>query len=147
MSGPEIEVIQLGDDLTVVPIDVSPLPGSAVQIPRGYGATKLDELSDVAGATAGFTGQALVKQSNGQWSPATVQGGGGGGVTGPLSYLFEQVEPSTVWIAAHPLPFIPAAMQVEDHVGDRHFPRVSIPTSNTIQLDFDTPVRGTVRLS
>lgn len=143
----EIVVIEV-DPSQVIPIEVDPLPdGSAVEIPRQYGATRLDELFDVDGAANAFTGQVLARETDGIWRPTTPATGGGGGGAGPLSFFYEQTEPSTVWLVAHDLLFIPAAYEVVDHLGDRHFPRVSVPTSNTIQLDFDTPVRGTVRLS
>jgi hypothetical protein len=40
------------------------------------GARFLDDLDDVSGAGAAVTGQVLVKQTGGQWSPATIEGGG-----------------------------------------------------------------------
>lgn len=63
------------------------------------------------------------------------------------SYLWEQTEPSTVWLIEHPLQFIPAGIEVFDHVGTQHHPLVSWPDAGTVRLDFNTPVYGTARLS
>lgn len=63
------------------------------------------------------------------------------------SYTWTQDEPSTVWLISHPLGFIPAGVEVKDHVDAQHFPIVSWPDSSTVQLNFTTPIRGTARLS
>lgn len=72
-------------------------------------------------------------------------GGGPGG--GPGSHLYTQTEPSTVWAISHPLEFVPAGIEVFDHVGVRHYPDITWPNASTVQLAFDTVVRGTARLS
>jgi len=65
----------------------------------------------------------------------------------PGYYIYEQTEPSTVWLISHPLQFIPAGIEVIDHVGDRHYPIITWPDANTVRLDFNVAVRGTARLS
>lgn len=65
----------------------------------------------------------------------------------PGYYLYEQTEPSTVWLISHPLQFIPAGIEVIDHVGDRHYPIITWPDAQTVQLSFNVAVRGTARLS
>lgn len=64
-----------------------------------------------------------------------------------LAWLHTQDTPSTVWIIDHPLPFVPAAIDVTEHTGTRHFPQVSYPSPSTVQLTFSRDVRGTARLS
>lgn len=64
-----------------------------------------------------------------------------------LAYLHTQVEPSTVWLITHGLAFPPAAVEVFDHLGDRHHPDVAWPSSTEVRLGFLTSVRGTARLS
>lgn len=46
---------------------------AVIVTPVGSGARTLDELDDVAGATAGTTGQVLTRQSDGQYRPADPQ--------------------------------------------------------------------------
>lgn len=110
------------------------------------GTKKLDDLTDVMGADAGLVGQVLTKDTDGQWKPMASTGGGGG-ESGPGSYLHEQVTPATVWIISHGLSFNPSGVEVRDHVGEPHYPLVSWPNGISVRLDFDYDVRGIARLS
>lgn len=109
------------------------------------GTKKLDDLTDVEGADGAFVGQVLTKQIDGKWRPASVSGGGGD--SGPGSYFYEQITPSTVWVINHDLQFNPSGIQVRDHVGDPHYPVASWPNGFTVRLDFEYDVRGIARLS
>jgi hypothetical protein len=72
---------------------------------------------------------------------------GGGGPSGPLSYQYTQIEPSTVWLITHGLSFVPSGIEVVDHMGVRQYPDITHPSNTAVQLGFDTDVRGTARLS
>jgi hypothetical protein len=63
------------------------------------------------------------------------------------SYIWEQDTPATVWLISHPLGFQPAAVEVFEHTGTRHYPQVTYPDASTVRLDFNRDVRGTARLS
>lgn len=143
-----VEVVRVDTTSAVRAVQVAPASGvRTVELGGGLGgggAAKLDDLTDVEGATAGTTGQVLAKAANGMWSPATVTGDGTPTV---LSYRHQQDSPSTVWLITHGLPFEPAGVEVFDHLAARHFPTVSYPTAGTVRLDFVTPIRGIARLS
>lgn len=130
---PGIELIEI----TSIGLD----PGGNIGIRR------LDDLDDVDGADAGFLGQVLTKDTDGQWRPKAPTGGGGGGDPGPLSFLFTQDTPATVWLIDHGLSFNPSGIEVRDHVGQPHYPVASWPSGLSVRLDFDYDVRGTARLS
>jgi hypothetical protein len=132
-----LEVVSVGTSSTVQTVQLSSGSGTG-------GATKLDDLTDVEGADLATPGQVLAKTSDGMWSPATISGEGPPTV---LSYRHEQVAPATVWLITHPLPFEPAGVEVFDHLGARHFPPMSYPAVGQVRLDFNTPIRGTARLS
>lgn len=139
-------IIEIGEDQITDDIEII---GATPGVAQG-GAKHLDDLVDVDGATAGFIGQVLTKDSDGQWRPMAPQGGGSGGdggYSGPLSYLHTQVTPATVWIINHGLPFNPSGIEVRDQNGDEHHPVVSWPDGLTVRLDFVFDVRGTARLS
>lgn len=111
--------------------------GTGVVVVPGTGgtpATRLADLTDVETAGAA-PGHALALSADGPWRAA------------PLAHLHEQTNPSTVWLVAHELPFPPAAVEVHDHLGLRHYPTVTHPTASTVQLAFGFDVRGTARLS
>ncbi len=65
----------------------------------------------------------------------------------PQAYLHTQDAPSTIWLVSHPLSFVPAGIEVLDHMGVRHHPVIAWPSAGSIELRFNTPVRGTARLS
>lgn len=137
----DFEVIEIGPELVVTTV-VGATPGLSL------GVRKLDDLTDVEGAAAGVAGEVLTKDTRGQWVPMPPTGGdGGGGPTGPLSFAYVQVTPSTVWLINHGLPFTPSGIEVRDHVGEPHYPVVSWPDGVTVRLDFITSIRGTARLS
>lgn len=147
MTQPEataIEVANTGEVMSVAIGEAIVVEGVQIPPPTS-GAHRLDELDDVTGADAGSAGQALVKQSDGQWRPALVEGGGGPG--GPLSYVHTQDSPSTVWLITHGLAFNPSGVEVRDHTGEPHYPVVSWPDGLSVRLDFVTSIRGTARLS
>ena len=147
MSSPEIvevgagklEVIVIGPELVTTTV-VGATPGLAL------GVRKLDDLTDVEGADNGVTGEVLTKDTRGKWTPMPPTGGGGG-PGGPLFFVHAQVNPSTVWLINHGLPFMPAGIEVRDHVGEPHYPVASWPDGSTVRLDFNDSIRGTARLS
>ena len=141
-----------------VVIDIDPAPGVEVYAfgpilhdiinlppegPPAVGATKLDELSDVAGTEAGSPGQVLTKGGDGIWVPQVGGGGGGAG----QGYFFVQDSPSTVWLIGHGLGFQPAAISVRDTDGNIYFPNVEYVDLFTVRLTFGDSVRGTAYLS
>jgi hypothetical protein len=132
-----VEVVRVGTASTVTAVQLSSGTG-------GGGPVALDDLTDVEGAATATPGQVLTKTSAGPWSPATISGDGTPTI---LSYRHEQIDPATVWLIAHPLSFEPAAVEVFDHVGARHYPSLSYPAAGQVRLDFNTPIRGTARLS
>lgn len=134
----DVELIEIrGDDPDIVVIGGG-----------GFGAARLDDLTDVSGADAAPSGKFLGKDVDGQWKPMDSGGGGGGGGSdGPFSYLHTQDSPATVWVVNHGLPFIPSGIEVYDNVGTKHYPTVTWPTGTSVRLDFNFDVRGTARLS
>lgn len=141
-----IEVVRIASSTKVRAVEVAPASTERPVVIGGGGlaAKKLDDLTDVEGATAGAVGQVLAKAANGMYSPATLSGTGEP-IT--LSYRHEQIDPATVWLITHGLAFDPAGVEVFDHVGARHYPTVSYPAAGQVRLDFLTPIRGIARLS
>lgn len=139
MTGPRVVRVGAPSAIRVVRIGDPPTP-TAVIVGGGASATTLDGLTDVDGATAAVTGQILAKAGDGQWRPTTIS------AAGPQSYTHTQVSPATVWLITHGLGFDPAGVEVFDHLAARHYPLVSY-LAGQVRLDFNTPVRGTARLS
>jgi hypothetical protein len=99
---PVPNVIQIGDSGEVVAVDIDPaVEIVGAEIPPWGGAKKLDELTDVEGADAGFIGQALIKGLGGIWRPGTVSGGGSS------TMVILQATPAATWSITHNLGHYP----------------------------------------
>ncbi len=75
-----VEVVEVGTPGGVVTVHIGGASAGVVGVGVPVGASKLDDLTDVDGAAAATTGQALVKAGDGQWRPATAPGGSPGQV-------------------------------------------------------------------
>ena len=127
----EVQAHAVGDAIVV----------EGVQIPATAGARKLDDLTDVDGASAGLGGQALVKGVDGIWRPANVGGGGG---PGGLVHL--QPTPAASWSITHNLGRYPQ-VTVLDSDGNRVMPDLEYGSLNDVTLIHAAPLAGTAILT
>lgn len=122
--------------MTVEVVEVGATTGTTLT-GVGVALTALDDLTDVSGATAGLTGQTLVKQASGQWQPATPAAATG--------YTHTQVTAAASWSGTHGLGRYPQAILL-DPTGKRFLADLEFPTVNTFSVTHAEPLAGALHL-
>lgn len=66
------------------------------------------------------------------------------------SYVYERVNPATIWLIPHTLSYDPAGIEVEDEFGNKRNPAISYSETESgriVMLTFLKPTKGKARLS
>ncbi len=132
-----VEVVEVGAPGGVMTVHIGGAAAGVVGVGVPVGASQLDDLTDVDGATAGLTGHTLVKASDGQWRPAAPPAA--------ATYTHTQTTPAASWSGTHGLGRYPQAMLL-DPDGRRFLADLEFPTPDTYSVTHAEPTAGALHL-
>ena len=130
-----VRVVRVGATQAVTTVRVGDSTVTGAALISGVGAVKLDELTDVDGATAATVGAVLVKQSDGTWRPAVIAGAG--------PFVHTQAAPQSVTPVEHGRGYRPASVSLFSLDFAQQFSEFRIQHVSTIEfriiIDQPTP--------